>query len=90
MIALWRRGCAIYGERDSDEFREIDKQLTWRLVGPWSCSLCSANLDGPPDDWCSPEYAMYIDWPIAQAWRRALIDATGLRPPEGDAVSTVD
>jgi hypothetical protein len=27
-----------------------------------------------------PEYARAIDWPISQAWRRALIEATGLTP----------
>jgi hypothetical protein len=38
----------------------------------------SAYLDGPPDPWASPEYLRYIDWPVAQTWRRALIDATGI------------
>jgi hypothetical protein len=88
---LWREGCALldamtrreYGDGESDryyQFCDIDKRLTWPLVGPHSCSLFSAHLDGPPDPWTSPGYAQYIDWPVAQTWRRALIDATGLTP----------
>jgi hypothetical protein len=63
-------------------YQSINKTLMWGLVGPHSCSLFSAHLDGPPDEWCSPSYAMYIDWPTAQAWRRALIDATGITPSD--------
>ena len=40
--------------------------------------LFDARLDGPCD--MRPEYAQAIDWPISQAWRRALIEATGLTP----------
>jgi len=54
--------------------------LTWLPIGPHSCSLFSALLDGPPDPWVSPEYLQYIDWPISQTWRRALIEATGGTP----------
>ena len=90
-IALWREGCALldqmtkreYGKGESDryyEFAAIDKKLTWRLVGPHSCSLFSAHLDGAPDPWVSPEYLQYIDWPVAQTWRRALIEASGVVP----------
>ena len=90
---LWREGCALLGamskreceQGESDRYRrfqQVDKMLTWPLVGTWSCSLFSARLDGAPDEWVSPQYAMYIDWPTAQAWRRALIDATGLTPRE--------
>jgi len=51
-----------------------------RRLGPHSCSLFSAHLDGPPDPWVSPHYLQYIDWPVGQTWRRALIDATGIKP----------
>ena len=61
-------------------FLDIDKALTWPLIGPHSESVFSAHLDGPPDLWVSPEYALYIDWPVAQAWRKALIEATGITP----------
>ena len=90
-IALWREGCALldqmtkreYGKGESDryyEFTAIDKKLTWRLVGPHSCSLFSAHLDGAPDPWVSPEYLQYIDRPVAQTWRKALIEASGVVP----------
>jgi hypothetical protein len=88
-IALWREACALldamtkreYAKGESDryyEFRAIDKKLTLRLVGPHSCSLFSAHLDGPPDPWVSPGYWQYIDWPVTQTWRAALIEATGI------------
>jgi hypothetical protein len=91
MAELWREGWALldgmtkreYEKGESDryfEFRAIDKRLTWRLVGPYSCSLFSARLDGPPDPWTSPGYLQYVDWPVAQTWRAALIDATGITP----------
>ena len=90
-VALWREGCALlaqmtkpeYRKGQSDRyyrFRDIDKALTWPLIGPHSESVFSAHLDGPPDLWVSPEYALYIDWPVAQAWRKALIEATGITP----------
>jgi hypothetical protein len=50
------------------------------LVCPHSCSPFSAHLDGPPDQWVSPYYLQYIDWPVARTWRRALIEATGIKP----------
>ena len=88
-VDLWREGCALldqmsrreYREGESEryyQFRDIDKRLTWRLVGPWSCSLFSASLEGPST--MGPEYVQTRDWPIAQAWRAALIEATGLTP----------
>jgi hypothetical protein len=91
MVELWRTGCALldamtrreYSDGESDryyQFRDIDKRLTWPLVGPHSCSLFSAHLDGPPDLWTSPQYGMYIDWPVAQTWRKALIEASGVVP----------
>jgi hypothetical protein len=91
MVDLWRQGCAAlkamtsteYTEGESERYRRftaIDKALTWPLVGPHSASLFDAALDGPPDPWCSPEYAQYIDWPIAQQWRRALIECSGVTP----------
>ena len=88
-IALWREGCTLleamtpteYAEGRSDRcrrFRAIHKELTWGLLDPHSASLFDARLDGPCD--MRPEYARAIDWPISQAWRRALIEATGLTP----------
>jgi len=40
--------------------------------GPWSCSLFSASLEGPPT--MGPQYVQTIDWPISQVWRAALIE----------------
>lgn len=62
------------------EFRAIDKKLAWRPVGPHSESLFSVHLDGPPDPWVSCEQLRQADSPIAQTWRRALIDASGVTP----------
>ena len=92
-VALWREGCALlaqmtkpeYRKGQSDRyyrFRDIDKALTWPLIGPHSESVFSAHLDGPPDLWTSPEYGQYRDWPVAQTWRKALIEATGLTPKD--------
>jgi hypothetical protein len=86
---FWRAGCVLLAQmtkrewRDGESqryrrFRQIDYQLTWKLVGPHSCSLFSAALEGPPPK--GPEYSETIDWPVARAWRRALIEATGLTP----------
>jgi hypothetical protein len=86
---LWREGCAMldamtkreHRQAESDRyfaFLQINKKLTWHLVGPHSCSLFSSELDGPPT--APSHYAIAIDWPTAQTWRRALIDATGLTP----------
>ena len=90
-VTLWCEGCALlaamtrreYAKGESKRyyrFRDIDKALTWPLVSPASASLFSHHLDGPPDAWTSPEYLQYIEWPDAQQWRRALIEATGLVP----------
>jgi hypothetical protein len=64
-----------YYRAESDRhfaFLAVNKRLTWRLVGPHSCSLFSGHLDGPPDAWVSLGQLQYIDWPVAQTWRRAL------------------
>jgi hypothetical protein len=87
---LWKRGCALlqamsereYREGQSDRyyrFCDIDKALTWRLVSPASESLFSAHLDGPPERWASGGQQA-IEWPIAQTWRKALIEASGMTP----------
>jgi hypothetical protein len=52
--------------------------LTWRLTGPHSCSLFSAALDGPPHEYLTPSHLQFLDWPAAQTWRKALIEATGI------------
>jgi hypothetical protein len=75
------RGCSEWDEREGehyDRFCEIDKRLTWGLVGPWSASLFDAELDGPCNQ--RPELCQSVDWPTAQAWRRALIEASGETP----------
>jgi hypothetical protein len=88
-VNLWREGCVLLAQMTKREysegetaryrrFRQIDKALTWPLVGPHSESLFSVHLDGPPPK--GPEYSETIDWPVSQAWRRALIEATGLTP----------
>jgi hypothetical protein len=89
---LWRRGCALLAEMTPREYfahergdryyqlLDIDHALTWRLVGPHSTSLFDADLDRPLDEWCSPTQGQFIDWPIAMAWRAALIEATGITP----------
>jgi hypothetical protein len=88
-VALWREGCAElkamtrreWSEGRSERYRcflAIDKALTWSLVGPHSASLFDARLDGPCD--MRPEFAQAIDRPASQAWRRALIEATGETP----------
>jgi hypothetical protein len=90
-VALWREGCALLAAMSPREYRcgeseryrafqRVNKNLTWELVGPHSESLFSAHLNGSPDPWVSPEYRQYIDWPVAQTWRRSLIDATGITP----------
>jgi hypothetical protein len=90
-VRLWCEGCAElqamtkreYAEGKSARyyrFQAIDKALTWPLVSPASESLFSHHLDGPPDAWTSPEYQTFRDWPSAQQWRLALIEATGITP----------
>jgi hypothetical protein len=88
---LWREGCRLldwmsvgeYRAMNSDrflEFLQINKQLTWHLIGPHSTSLFDAGLDHPLDPSCSRRLGAFIDWEVAQAWRRALIEATELTP----------
>jgi hypothetical protein len=90
-VALWIEGCTLlaamtaaeYHENDNQRswrLRQIDKELTWRLVSPGSVSLFDGILDGPPEPWALPASAQYVDWIPAQTWRNALIQATGLIP----------
>ena len=66
-VELWREGCAVlaamtpreYDRGESDryyEIRAVNKKLTWRLVGPHSCSRFSAALDGPPHGYLTPSH----------------------------------
>jgi hypothetical protein len=91
MIKLWTEGCALldamspseYHDGDSERYyrlRQIDKDLTWRLVSPGSVSLFDYILDEPAEKWTLPSSAMYADWIPARTWREALIQATGLKP----------
>ena len=79
-VALWREGCALLeavGLREYDrgvsaryrEFRQIDTRLTWSLIGP--PSLFDACFDGPPHPYLTPSHLQFIDWPVAQTWRKA-------------------
>jgi hypothetical protein len=89
-IALWREGCRVINAmtpREYNEggplrsrFLEINRDLTWHLVGPWSTSLFDEHLDDSPDEWSNPSTQNYRDWMIARTWRNALIEATGLTP----------
>jgi hypothetical protein len=89
MVHQFREGCALltamtpheWDEGRSERYRrfcDLDKNLTWSLIGPWSVSVFDSRLDGPCER--RPEYAQARDWSISQAWRRALIEATGLVP----------
>jgi hypothetical protein len=92
-LTLWREGCELLAAMTPKEYREmrgerwdrfaqIDKALTWGLIGPWSASVFDAELDGP----CGQrlEMCQSVDWPNSQAWRRALIEASGLTPEPSD------
>jgi hypothetical protein len=48
------------------------------LIGPHSRSLFRTALDGPPHEYLMPSHLQFIDWPAAQTWRKALIEATGI------------
>jgi hypothetical protein len=89
MVRQFYEGCELlkvmtpqeWDEGQSDRYRrfcDLDRQLTWGLIGPWSASVFDARLDGPCD--MRPEYAQAVDWPISQAWRRALVEASGITP----------
>ena len=41
-----------------------------------ACSLFITALDGPSHDYLTPPHLQLIDWPIAQTWRKTLIEAT--------------
>jgi hypothetical protein len=88
-IALWHEGCALLRgmtEREwrdgrSDRYRrfqEIDKQLTWPLVDVGGGPSLFDDLSGP----ChyEPHMGLAIDWPVAVAWQKALIGASGETP----------
>src|SRR5215831_16006836 len=88
-VALWREGCALlrgmsereWREGKSDRYRrfqQIDKELTWPLVDPGGPSVFNPALAGP----CPYELprGLALDWPIAVAWQRALIEASGETP----------
>jgi hypothetical protein len=58
-----------YKSRESERYRafqEIDKEPTRAQIGPHSCSLFSAALDGPPHEYLTPSHLQFIDWPAAQ------------------------
>jgi hypothetical protein len=90
MVELFERGLELVAEGCADidargekaeEFRRIDKELCWRLLRLplHACSVFDPDLDGPPTAHLRPEHGMYIDWSLAQAWRRALKAALDAR-----------
>jgi hypothetical protein len=94
MLNLFERGMELveqgHGEREFDhvlecpeckEYRDIKKRLEWRLIGlePHCASVFDPAVDGPPHDYLSPIHCMRTDWPLVQAWRRALMAALEAR-----------
>jgi hypothetical protein len=88
-IAQFREGCALLNAMTPAEYRWrkgekwerfslIDKELCWPLGLVGGPSVFETELDGP----CPyrPDQGLAIDWPVAQAWRKALIAATGETP----------
>jgi hypothetical protein len=84
MVDQFREGCALLaamtrGEWDKRRsaryrrFQDLDKALTWSLVDVAGPSVFE-NLDRCPTAWA-------LDWPVAQAWQRALIETSGVAPP---------
>jgi hypothetical protein len=59
------------------EFVALSKRLQWQLIGlPAHCvSVFDPEIDGPPPKFLTPAHAMFIDWPLVQSWRRALMAA---------------
>jgi hypothetical protein len=83
-LALWCEGCALsrgmtereWREGKSDRYRrfqEIDKALTWKLVDPGGPSVFE-DLSAMPS-YLRPDMGVFIDWPVAVAWQKALIEA---------------
>jgi hypothetical protein len=44
------------------------------LIGPHSCSVFTAALNVPPREYLTPSHLQFIDWPVAQTWRKALLE----------------
>jgi hypothetical protein len=89
MVNQFREGCRLlaamttteFWERKSERwrrFKELDKNLSWPLVDPGGPSVFDPRLDGP----CpyGPQTGLAIDWPTAQQWQRALVEASGEVP----------
>jgi hypothetical protein len=90
MLDLFARGVELQAaghhsvDDDSEEHLEfvaLRKKLEWKLINlPLHCaSVFDAALDGLPPDYLTPSHAMYIDRPLAQSWRRALMVALDAR-----------
>jgi hypothetical protein len=88
MVEQFREGCRLLAAMTPEEYRTmrgekwerfklIDKALTWSSVDPGGPSVFD-DLDRP----CpyGPHMGTAIDWPVAQAWQRALIEASGETP----------
>jgi hypothetical protein len=84
MIDLFRRGTELqaagHGDDNSvghDEFVAIAKRLEWELIGlpPHCVSVLDPDIDGEPSSYLTPQHAMYQDWELVRAWRRALQQA---------------
>ena len=89
MVELFKRGCELQAAGFDDveakgpeaaEFRAIDKQLSWSLLhcvgGP---SVFDPALDSEPYPWLTLSHGAYRDWPMMQAWRKALMEAPAHR-----------
>jgi hypothetical protein len=88
-VAKFREGCALlramtpeeYWLRRGDEwerFKLIDKALTWKLVDPGGPSVFE-DLSVMPS-YLRPDMGLFIDWPVAVAWQKALIEVSGEVP----------
>jgi hypothetical protein len=88
MVEKFKEGCALlramspaeYHEMTSERWRRFslfDKALTWPLVSPGGPSVFD-DLSGP----CpyEPYRGLAMDWPVAVARQKALIEASAVTP----------
>jgi hypothetical protein len=93
MLGLFERGLELveqghdqrefdheHGCPGCDEYRALTKRLEWKLIQlePHCASVFDPAVDGPPPE-RTGIYAIVVDWPIVQAWRRALMAALEAR-----------
>jgi hypothetical protein len=89
MVAKFKEGCALLRAITPEEYRlmrgekwerfkMIDKFLTWKLVDPGGPSVFD-DLSTMPS-YLRPDMGRFVDWPVAVAWQKALIEASGETP----------